>query len=81
MVQVLQGGEGIIDQLVGPLALQVNDEADATGVMFQPWTVQTLLRRPPGLLHAASLSKRVTTRRDCEMKRAAGVAVISVRHL
>jgi hypothetical protein len=81
VVQVLQGVYGIVDELVRPMTFEMHDEADAAGVVFEPWTVQALRSGPPGLLHAASLSMRLPTRGDCEMKRAAGVAVIPVRHL
>ena len=43
MIQVLQDLDGIADDLVRLAALDIDDETNATGVMFELWIVKTLL--------------------------------------
>ena len=45
MGQILQYGEALLDDFVTFLALDVRDKADATGVVFIRWVVQTLRGR------------------------------------
>ena len=48
MRQVLQDEQAILDDLVRLLPLHMGNEADAAGIMFVAWVVETLFRRQTG---------------------------------
>ncbi len=48
MVEIDEDGDGVADDLVGFLALDVDDKADPAGLMFKLRVVKTLLGRPTG---------------------------------
>jgi hypothetical protein len=47
VVEVAQYGEALVDELVTTAAVNVDDEADATGVVLVGGVVETLLSRHP----------------------------------
>ena len=49
MLEIAQDGEGILDQLVRGAALDVGNEADAAGILFERGIVKSLRRRQPGV--------------------------------
>ena len=49
MLEIAEDGEGILDQLVRGAALDVGNEADPAGILFERGVVKSLRRRQPGV--------------------------------
>ena len=49
MLEIAEDGEGILDQLVRGAALDVGNEADPAGILFERGIVKSLRLRQPGV--------------------------------
>src|SRR5580704_2776528 len=63
MLEVAENAERVGDDPMRLLALDVGDEADAAGILFQRGVVKTFRRRPPAEFARALLRFRIRGRR------------------
>ena len=58
MFEVAENADRVGDDLMGLLALDVGDETDAAGILFQGEVVEAFCRRPPGMFIDCLLMRR-----------------------
>jgi hypothetical protein len=51
VIEILQNGQRFLDDFMGFLTLDIDDESDATGIVLKPRIIKALFGRKVGNLH------------------------------